>query len=149
MVLINNVTDIQSALLKEIGLAVDADHNIIDLDYGNQLFMHGKNIKVIVNGVIPVITQHDILFDPINNPKLMNLIFNYHIQKLQSMEGMYFSVFYPVYDEMKARLEIKGDEYTYSSKYYYNECLRYIDLIFQIRGDDIDLSVIDQPIVRR
>lgn len=149
---IQTQADLEYQLLLEMGLGVDSNFNLIDQDFGTQIFFNAKNVKVIVNGVQPQLNKRtDILFDPINNVQLMRNLFQYYIKKLET-EGSVFTVYYPVQGSTpgQAKVEIKDTQLIpYSSKYYFNECLRYIDLIMVLNEDEnVDLSMFDARIVR-
>lgn len=149
---IQTQAELEYQLLMEMGLGVDSNFNLIDQDFGTQIFFNSKNVKVIVNGVQPQLNMKtDILFDPLNNVQLMRNLFQYYIKKLES-EGTVFTVYYPVQGHIQgqAKVEIKDTQLMpYSSKYYFNECLRYIDLIMVLNEDEnVDLTMFDARIVR-
>lgn len=132
-------------LRSEIGLSIGQDFSILDQDYGTIVFLHGKTLKGGFNNQEPRITYNDIYFDPINNVKLMRTLFQYYVNKIRELENRYFSVFYPVFgDNGLGSMVIKNETEVYKSRYYHNEALRYIDLIFKISGNDYDLSNFDQ-----
>lgn len=139
------MNDLEYQLLLTIGLSVDTNHNIIDQDYGTIVYLNGKNIKAKRGSVEPFIRKTDIYFDPLNNMKLMRSLFQYFINKINDLDNRYFSVFFPVYgDNGLVSVEIKSETESFKSDYFYNESLRYIDLIFKISGyDHINLKPYD------
>lgn len=139
------MNDLEYQLLLTIGLSVDANHNLIDQDYGTIVYLNGKNIKVKRGPVEPFIRKTDIYFDPLNNMKLMRSLFQYFINKIHDLDNRYFSVFFPVYGDNGAiAIEIKSETESFKSDYFHNESLRYMDLIFKISGyDHINLKQYD------
>lgn len=129
------MNDLEYQLLLAIGLSVDTNHNLIDQDYGTIIYLNGKNIKSNRGTIEPFIRKTDVYFDPINNVKLMRTLFQYFINKINDLDNRYFSVFFPVYkDNGLISIEIKSELESFKSDYFYNESLRYIDLIFKISG---------------
>lgn len=131
------MNELEYQLLLAIGLSVDVNHNLIDQDYGTIVYLNGKNIKAKRGSIEPFIRKTDVYFDPINNVKLMRTLFQYFINKINNLDNRYFSVFFPVSKENGLiSIEIKSELECFKSDYFYNESLRYIDLIFKISGYD-------------
>lgn len=132
-------------LMNEVGLSVDDQYNLVDQDYGTVVFLNGKVIKAARNGLEPFVSRQEVYFNPIENVKLMRMLFQYYIKKLNVFDNKYFPLFYPISnDKGMGGFEIKNDKEIYRSNYYNNECLRYIDLIFRMSGENVDLSSFDQ-----
>lgn len=146
-----NKDDLIYVLMNEIGLGIDAEHYVIDQDYGTRVFLNGKAIKAKLNGVEPMIRRNEVYFD-IDNIKFIRYLFQYYIVKLQKFDNRYFSVFYPVnVNNGCGAIEIKNESEVYRSNIYHNECLRYIDLILKMSGginSNMDLKPLDYCKVR-
>ncbi len=145
---INNINDLEYKLMMEIGLSVDNEHRLIDQDFGTFVFLNGKYIKAKLNGVEPFINRHTIYFDPVGNVKFMRHLFQYYMTKINKLDNKYFSVFYPIFNQENGTgcLEVKNENEYYKSEYYYNESLRYIDIIFRISGEVVDLRMFDSKV---
>lgn len=138
------MNDLNYKLMCDIGLDLDNNMNIIDQDFGNIIMIKGKALKASLNNIEPFIGGGDILFDPMNNYKLMANLFSYFIQKTQSTEDRYFNVFYPVQgSDNKTAMEIKENMTVIRSGFYSNPCIAYIDLVFRINDEVYDLSMYD------
>lgn len=139
------MNELEYELLLAIGLSVDSNCNLIDQDYGTIVYLNGKNIKAKRGAIEPFIRRTDVYFDPVNNVKLMRTLFQYFINKINDLDNRYFSVFFPVFkDNGSTAIEIKSETESFRSDYYYNESLRYIDLIFKISGYEyVDMKKYD------
>lgn len=132
------MNDLEYQLILAMGLSVDTNNNLIDQDYGTIVYLNGKNIKAKRGPVEPFIRKTDIYFDPVNNVKLMRSLFQYYINKITELDNRYFSVYFPVFGSENGlvAIEIKNERESYRSDYFFNESLRYIDLILKISGYD-------------
>lgn len=142
---INTINDLEYKLMIEMGFSVDQDHRLLDQDFGTFVFFNGRYIKAKLNGVEPFINKHTVYFDPVGNVKFMRQLFQYYMAKIQRVDNRYFSVFYPIFNQKNGSgcIEVKNENECYKSEYYYNESLRYIDIIFRISGEILDLSKFD------
>lgn len=134
-------------LMQEIGLDVNSLNNVVDQDYLTVLTYETKILKYSLDGVpFPINYFTSYYFNPLFDVKLMDYLFKYYLGKLDNLDERAFSIFYPVnskdgtgYIEIK---ETNGN--IYRSKSYRNICLRYIDLLFRISGEEkVDLSQYD------
>jgi hypothetical protein len=134
-------------LLQEIGIDIDGNNILVDQDTQMVIYFNGKKVKYRLDGSPIPIGKNDIYFDPINNVKLMNTLFLYYINKLQTLDGIYYNIFYPVAlqdGSGKGYIEIKGPNTIIRSGLYFNDCLKYIDLLFRLSGEQfVDLSMYD------
>lgn len=139
------INNLNYQLMCEIGLEVDQEMRVVDQDLGNVIMFKGKTLKANIGGLRqPFIGRNDILFDPVNNYKIMTTIFAYYVQKLTNMEGRYFNIFYPVQLQSgKTYAEIKEDMKVIRSGAYFNPCIAFIDLVFRLNNEEYDLSMYD------
>lgn len=151
----NNI-ELVNKLMQEIGLDIDNNNYIIDQDNGNQIKFNGKNLKYNSDQNNNRRNSNEILFNPIENPKLMNNLFSYYTDKINQEDGRYVNIYYPLDsgdNSGKGKIELKEDTNdTLQSNNYYNDCLKYADLIFQLGGDtNVDLTEYDsdEKIVRK
>ena len=93
-----------------------------------------------------LLAKNDILFDPMNNSKLMSNLFAYYLTKLEENEGVVFESYYTKNgNEGRTALEIKNQYEKITSKYYNNDSMKYIDIILKLNGESgIDLSEYDK-----
>lgn len=136
--------ELTEKLMQEIGLEIDSNHCIVDQDNGSRLQFNGKNLKYIEDGIRT--GRNDLEFNPVENSKLMNHLFSYYTNKIHQEDGRYINIYYPVEcAENKGFIELKdGDNNIMRSGEYYNDSLKYADLIFQLNGEeDVDLSEYD------
>lgn len=142
---IRNINELEYKLLMEIGLDIDTEHRLVDQDFGTFVFFNGKHIKAKRNGIEPFINKHTVYFDPVGNVKFMRQLFQYYINKINQLDGVYFPVFFPIFNQENRTgcIEMKNEEGSFRSEYYHNETLRYIDMIFRISGEILDLRQFD------
>lgn len=131
-------------IMQEIGLEADQDNCIVDQDTGIQLQFNGKKIKYDKN----IHMGKEICFDPVENTKLMHHLFSYYVDKVHNEGGRYINIYYPVEGQTpnKGSIELKDDQNNkMRSAEYYNDSLKYADLIFQLNGEtDVNLSEYDK-----
>lgn len=131
-------------IMNEIGLDIDDQNRIYDQDTGNIINFNQKalvyNFHYDINPGF-----NEILFDPINNRNIMVNLFSYYLKKLEVIENRYFMAFYQVENHNhKKAVEIKANvNEIIGSNYYANECLGYIELIFKLNNELLDLSSFD------
>lgn len=135
-------------LKNELGLDFLQNGEIYDQDYNNILKFNGKSLKVPINGRLSINPKYEIEFNPLNNPKLMGRLFEYYLQKLNQVDGRYILIYYYVSDPIvngRMAIEVKEGDTVYRSKYYYNECLRLLDIILTLGGyTNIDYTIYDE-----
>ena len=135
-------------LMQEIGLDVNDNNCIIDQDNGNLLQFNGKNLKYNTDRF----SKADVPFDPIQNVKLMSHLFSYFTGKLNDEDGRYINIYYPVDipNSKKGVIELKENNNTIRSNPYYNDSLKYADLIFKLSGEEnVDLNEYDSEYQER
>lgn len=140
--------EIIKMFMSEIGLEKHPDPNavnLVDQDTGNALVFGNKFI--IYPGSRS--DRNSIVFDPVNNWKILNYIFMYFLRKYSDENDIYVSAYYYLnnaeYDAIEVKLE---DNTKIKSKQYYRDCLRYLDIIMQLNGEkasSVDLSIYDAP----
>jgi hypothetical protein len=140
-------------LFTEIGLAIGPDQYLYDQDTRQPLVFKEKYIKASITGEPVYPGRNDIVFDPAGNYALISTLFGYYLDKAirsedGDMVGGYIAHYIDDDDEkMKQRVVVRsstrGD---ISSAYYYNIYLAYIDCIFKVAGDNVDLSNFDSYI---
>jgi hypothetical protein len=146
-----NAKEFNDIIMREIGLEIDDDLNIRDQDTGDLIQYKGKQVKLAESTTRAA--KNEIPFDPINNSQFMANMFGYYTQKLHAEdENLSVNIFYQTdkTEEGKSRIEAKvsdnGNNCTLSSKEYYNDSLKYAELISKLNGNNIDFSEIDAPI---
>lgn len=148
-----DVYDLTYNLLSEIGISVLPDGRMIDQDYQCAINFGGSILKANIDPrYIKYAGQGESIFEPLTNVRQVTTLLGYQLDKKQKLEGMEFISYYP--EEIED--EITGVKYTnlslkygtgfhdvISSRYYFNKCLKYIDLMFMIEGDQVDLHNFD------
>lgn len=129
-------------VLQEIGLEVDEDGRLIDDETGSSIMFKGKLLKVNNVG------KNDILYDPLENPAMMGKLFTYFLNKNEKETGVGTRTFGYGNSNKKDKSYIelkKEDNSVVRSKSYYNDSLKYAEIIFKMNSDiyDEDLSPLD------
>ena len=132
-------TEINTIIMQELGLEVGLGIKITDQDTGDAIRFRGKDVVApgFFNG-------RSVEFDPINNPKMMNSLFNRFLESHSEESDTYVSTFYPI--ESSNCIECRmSDQTSIRSKSYDRECLKYADIIIQLNGGrSSDLSKYDE-----
>lgn len=143
--------ELNDLVIREIGLELDSQYNIIDQDTGSQLQINGKLIKYyfgteLKQGDPGYYNNNDKIFDCVHDPYLMNFLVSYYIEKIKQEEpDLYIYSYHPVLDKITNRsaLEFKGN-FNAITRFYSNECLKFIEGLFLLSGDSLDLSEYDK-----
>ena len=129
--------------LREIGLDIDQDNHIIDEESGMPIMMKGKFLKYNY-GPVKRTTREEINYDPLNNPKLMNLLFGYYSSKLEAEGNSGIDIYASsIASEDKQVLKVKTGGDTLGSAPYHSESVRIMDIICQINESGEDVSEFD------
>lgn|SRR5574344_494203 len=132
---------------------LEADGAIYDPDKNTSITFMGMLIKATINPEdIKYAGQGEIALDLLNNSKLVNSIFGYYLQS-KIDQGMPFVSYYTdekiiemkkIGDIKYSSLSIKYDSvHVTSSEFYHNKCLKYIDLIFKMEEENVNLKNFD------
>lgn len=143
--------ELNDMVMRKIGLDLDRQYNIIDQDTGIQLQLNGKLIKYYFGSEINNPDSNvdgDKILDSMRDSYLMNFLVAYYIGKLKYEDpDLYIYSFHPINDRFSERtaLEFKGS-INLKTRFYYNDCLKFIEGLYRLDNDDIDLSEYDTMI---
>lgn len=137
--------DLNIRIMQEAGLEEGDCHEVVDQDTGSYFSFRNKRI---ITPDAPS-RRDGIHFDPVNNVKMMSMVFSYAATKLAEEEGINPAMcFYPVEGDpvkgTKRMVVVSEDNVRRESKPYVNDALCYADLLLQINGEgEVDLSEYD------
>ena len=141
-----NMTDkeiLLNNLLNVLGLQIK-DNKIYDQDNFTFLVYNGGYLYP-ANTIGMINHKKDIEFDPIANAKLAKYLFNMLLTKETEDNDLYVNSFgsAPSVTAVppKYRLEVSTKGGHFNSEYYYMESLQYIEMMFQITGSPIPVSI--------
>lgn len=132
-------TEINNIIMQELGLEIGIGNRIVDQDTGGAIRFKGKDVMApgFYNG-------RSIEFDPINNGKMMNSLFNRFLETHSEESDVYVSAFYSI-DESNCIECRMSDQTSIKSRSYDRESLKYADIIIQLNGGrSSDLSKYDE-----
>lgn len=136
-----NDIEINSLIMREIGLETDSMRRIVDQDTGICINIKGKTV------VAPGYTRNNTVeFDPHNNRNLMKGLFGYFLDKLSDESDIGVRAYFNVDDgDNKSHMEcILDDNTRIVSKPYLRDSLRCVDIMSQLNGGESpDLSKYD------
>ena len=150
----NTKEDLIFALINEIGLSINGNNSLFDQDTGQVIYFGGKEIKCSINPNIPVYPSDiAVVFDPINDMKLMTTILGYYFEKERVM-GEYYPITYSFNDRDKKKpssimVKLQTNDrgiIEINSGAYNNKCLKLSDIILRMGGQDCDLSNFDKKV---
>ena len=137
--------DLIYALLTAIGLTINQEGYLADIDSRLVLQYGGKNIKASLNPLMPAIAT-DICeaLDPVFDYKQMQFLLSYFLTKCE-MNGEFNPLTMveqvediPTYNDFKNRRSHRSRqivvcaEQQFTSEYYYQRGLKYTDIILQM-----------------
>lgn len=143
--------ELNNLVLREIGLDLDHQYNIVDQDTGIQLQINGKLIKYYFGTEVNPDSNvnGDKILDAVRDSYLMNFLVAYYIEKVKEENpDLYIYSYHSINDKYYPRtaLEFKGSLNT-RTRFYYNDCLKFIEGLFRLTGSDIDLTEYDMMIM--
>lgn len=154
---INSLEDLVFALLTEIGLGINQNGLLVDLDTGIELMYNGRHIRASIDPNNPAIPS-DLyaIFDPIWDNKFMSVMLGYYLSKEESYgniqspvvsEDIESAQYYNKEDNIKtrrSRVYLSTGNKTISSNFYFQRGLKFSDLILRIGNHPFaDLSRFD------
>lgn len=159
----NDEYELNYELLNELSISVLPNGSLLyhNDDTGEQsiLKMDGKNIIASISANdIHYAGPMDMKFDILNDIKLIMFLFGFYLKEKQK-EGMpflsYFSeeIIKPLKETVRSTktyavkftaLTVKfNTTSSVTSSYYHNRCLKFIDMMFRMDGDIVDLTNFD------
>lgn len=140
-----NESEIIRKLMYEIGLDINKYNIIIDQDTNQPIMMGGKFLKYSFNNKVKLDRDKDIYFNPLTNLNLMKNLFSYYLSKLEN-ENIYFPVYFLLPNETRDKqcIVLRNGTYEIKSNYYKNIILAYLEIIFKIKGGNIDFTYLDK-----
>jgi len=148
MMMFDDIFELNYELLNEMELEVRNDGTVFDSERNVILALNDNIIKASIRpDHINYAGQNEISMDILTNIRLVTMIFGLQLQKKMA-EGMPFMSYY---QEETEREDIKYTNLTVkqtninsiSSKYYHNKCLKFIEMIFLLNEQLVDLSNFD------
>lgn len=135
-------------VLQEIGLYFDNNGVIIDQDTNVPMKFEDNILLFSNNPVIVSDTKERMIFNPLINFKLMNMMMSYYLQKINYLDGKYFPIMYtdkepPEEEKIALHLKDPDNGIHLSTRYYNNIILAYIEALGKINGNDYDLTMYD------
>lgn len=135
-------------VMKEIGLYYDPTGVVKDQDTGQIVNFRDRVLLYSNQPVLFSDTKDRMVFNPLISYKLMNIMFSYFIEKIFTLDGIYYPIVYTTKEEPeeeRVALHLKDPDRQVSidTRYYNNIILAYIEAIGKINGNDYDLSQYD------
>ena len=142
--------ELNNLVLREVGLDLDHQYNVVDQDTGIQLQINGKLIKYYFGADVNPDSNvnGDKILDAVRDSYLMNFLVGYYIEKIkEEIPDLYIYSYHSINDRYSPRtaLEVKGN-LNFRTRYYFNDCLKYIEALYRLTGGDIDLTEYDMMI---
>ena len=145
----DDIYELYYYIFNEIGLGINQYQYLYDLDTGIVLRYKDKYIKATVQPVSIYPGKNDILFEPEKNYNLMVSLLGYYLDK-ESQNGNPYAVNFVAQfterdsSEEKQRVVIRTKARDICSNFYYNIYLGYIECIFLLSDNLVDLKNFDQ-----
>lgn len=156
----NTINIIIDKIFNEIGIATDMEYTVMDQDFLSVLKENGKVLKFSFDGYIGNINHYnETILRPLKDVKQMQMLFNYYLNKLKILGEIDNFKYLPILDTTTKKIYITADIFkiknnydfnspinnfdviTYTSRAYNSKTLGYVDLIFQMAGEDTSILV--------
>jgi hypothetical protein len=137
----NNDLEINTLIMREMGLEIGPKERIFDQDTGVAIKINGMD--VVAPGCYG--GRQSVEFDPHNNKKMMSQLFQYFLSKHSEETDVDVMTYYNVDNGPKGSVECKlSNNETITSASYMKDSLKYTDIMIQLNGDNPpDLSKYD------
>ena len=141
--------EFNTLMFENIGLDLNEEGHVIDDDLGVELMIKGKVLVLDPNKVFP--GSNTLLFDPIDNPSIMDKLFKHYVDKIGNDSGVYTRLiaYNSAGKNEKTFLEIiMSDGTVYRSGRYYNDNIKCGDIILQLNSaiDVYDFTELDTQV---
>lgn len=147
----NDEFELTYNLLSAIGIEVRRDGSLFDTDTHTIIHFNGKMMKANIDPHhIIYAGQGEGIFEPLTNVRQVTTMLGYFIDKKQNLEDMEFSSYFPAEIEHPvtgwkfSNLTMKcGAHNQIATAYYYNKCLKFIEMIFLLDDQQVNLLNFD------
>jgi len=137
-------------LFNDLDLEVRPDGTVYDTRGCTILAFNGMNLKANINPYnIHYAGEGEIIFEPLSNVRLVTTLFGWDLERKIKEGQITFRTFSPSEmlcdDEIKrTNLTVKFDDNnSICTKYYHNKCLKFLEMIFILNSEQVDLSNFD------
>lgn len=134
---------VESEVLNILGLQVEPTTGRI-FDSDKMVFLTFNNNYIYTDTSL-IIHKRDIKFDMFGNMKLAEYLFNVLLKKESEENGLYVQMVSFLEDTssdyIKRALYVRSSAGEFQSKYYYNICLAYINLVYLISGTPMSFEL--------
>lgn len=124
-------------MMDELGLYADPSGVVCDQENDAPISINGKTLIYPANPEVTINKRSDMLFDPLNNPSLGKHLFGFYAEcrSEEKIESFYAMPGIGIKDKGIIRAEA-NDTVVAESGNYYNDSVKYCDLIMRMNGDD-------------
>lgn len=143
-----NVNHLYNLILNCVDMKV-SNMTIVSQSTRGEIYFNEKVLKYNPNGYT-LVHKGEMIFDPLNNFKQAQLLFNIFLEFQKEDEELYVQMFYDEKNlEDKTRIFMRCEnQMNFASQYYYNMSLGYLELILALSGIMVEnLHEFDQPII--
>ena len=138
-------------MMDELGLYADPSGLVCDQETDAPVSINGKQLVYPANPEVTINKRSDMLFDPLSNPSLSKHLFGFYAEHRsdEDIESFYGMPGVDIKDKGIIRVQ-SNDKVIAESGNYYNDSVRYCDLIMRMNGDDNpDLEIFDSMIDKK
>lgn len=136
-------------IIQEVGLEINTQEYLVDQDLDEIIIYNNTPLRFTLNTVFLMpITSTDVIFNPIRDIEIAKFILSYYMTKLCYMYNRHFT-FTGTYKDMnhcfvaEVKEQVHGITHIIKSDPYNIQNLAYIDLIFKLTDDSLNLSTFD------
>ena len=138
----DDIFELYYNLFAEIGLGINSNQYLYDQDTMIELKYKDKYIKATVRPIELYSGMNDIVFDH-TNYHLMATLFGYYLDKNSGRIPYISHYFEEDSSKEKTRLIVKTGNGDIITQFYYTSCLPYIEALFSLSDNQVDLSNFD------
>ncbi len=129
--------DIARSILGEIGLGLNKNHIIYNMNDCSLIQINGKFLAFTFtpNTNFFYDSSNSIVFNPFQDLRTMSILFSYYLKteqeagNIETVTNYYFDE--DPSDRTRTRIVVKTIDNSYESKYYRNKCLKFCDMILK------------------
>jgi len=145
-----DIYELTYELFNDLDLEVKSDGLVYDTRECSILAFNGTNLKANIDPYnIHYAGNGEMMCDILTNIKLITRLFGWDLKRKIDSNQISFRSYYPTEvvgdDEIKrTNLTIKLDDINFiNTKFYHNKCLKFIEMMFILNGDNVNLYNFD------
>ena len=114
------------------------DGKIVDQETKIPVKVKGKDLKYSADGKSVTLHKDEIMFNPLQDPRQAKLLCGIFLEKEMEENDLYTQTQYDIVKDDSSAVELRTNQGVYTSNYYRNNSLKYVDIVLQLNEEPTD-----------